>query len=219
MINYKNHTCAIALAILAALWMPSKAPAEVLPSDVSVVEKTTTVKEKKDTGGAVIDNAEPLEGRKISMSEALLFDAVVPGGGHFYTGNNTAGYVFIGLKLFGAYLIYYTYRDWKYRESLYRSARSANEHFDPDHELEFKDPGGGYSTVEDYRRQYDRAAQRITFSVIANVAVYAVSLIMTYQAVKKINTVALPTFEIHYSRATFDSYDEMMIEAYMTKRF
>ena len=214
------HTGIHVLAIFAAMWMSVHSPAEVLPEPgAESVKKSEKEPVKKDTGGALIDTREPATGRSVSMTEALLLDTVVPGGGHFYTGNYNTGYVFIALKLFGGYLIYYTYRDWKYRGSLYRAAREANDNFDPDHELEFKDPGGGYSSVEEYRRDYDRAAQRISFSVIANVAVYAVSLMMTYQAVKKINTEALPTFEIHYSRATFDSYDEMMIEASMTKRF
>ena len=161
----------------------------------------------------------PAVREEISMPALLMLDLAVPGGGHFYLGNEYAGYSFLALKVLGAYSIYYCYRDWQYRRSLYRAARRANAQIDPDHALEFEDPNGGYNTVEEFRRDYDRAAQRITFSVLANVAVYAVSLMMTYQAVKKINTESLPTFELQYSCATIGSYEETAMILAVTSRF
>ena len=155
----------------------------------------------------------------VSMPAVLLLDLAVPGGGHFYLGNEYAGYSFLALKVLGAYSIFYCYRDWQYRRSLYRAARRANGQIDPDHALEFEDPNGGYNTVEEFRRDYDRAAQRITFSVLANVAVYAVSLMMTCQAVKKINTESLPTFELQYSCATMGQYEEIAMTLAVSSRF
>lgn len=134
------------------------------------------------------------------MATALALDLVLPGGGHFYAGNMYAGYFFAGAKLFAAYLIYFSYRDWVYRKSLYRAAKKANAEIDPNHELEFEHPEGGYNTVEEFRRDYDRAAQRITFSALGTAALYSVSLLVTYHSVKKINERHIPTFEIGYSR-------------------
>lgn len=141
----------------------------------------------------------PEQDTGISMTTALTLDLVVPGGGHFYVGNMYTGYFFAGAKLFAAYLIYFSYRDWIYRKSLYRAAKKANAEIDPNHELEFENPGGGYSTVDEFRRDYDRAAQRITFSVLGTAALYTASLLLTYHSVKKINERRIPTFEIGYS--------------------
>lgn len=172
-----------------------------------------------DSGGGQTWDLQPSRRENVSMPAVLLLDLAVPGGGHFYLGNEYAGYSFLALKALGAYTVYYCYRDWQYRRSLYRAARRANEQMDPEHALEFEDPHGGYNTVEEFRRDYDRAAQRITFSVIANVAVYAVSLMITYQAVKKINTESLPTFELQYSCANLSPYDGMALTCAVTSRF
>jgi len=170
-------------------------------------------------GRAEMRDLRPSVRERVSMPAVLLLDLAVPGGGHFYMGNEYTGYTFLALKILGAYSVYYCYHDWKYRRSLYRAARRANAEIDPDHALEFEDPHGGYNTVEEYRRDYDRAAQRITFSVIANVAVYAASLVMTYQAVKKNNDDALPTFELQYSRATLTDGGGMELSMTVTRRF
>ncbi|MCX7678153.1 MAG: hypothetical protein N2316_02945 [Spirochaetes bacterium] len=138
----------------------------------------------------------PTKLESLSLSTALVLDVVIPGGGHFYMGNVYTGYAFASLKLLFLYFIYYSYRDWEYRRSLYRSAQRANELIDPHHELEFELPEGGYNTVEDFRRDYDRAAQRITFSVVGTVAVYVISGIITYYSVEKYNAQCVPTFEI-----------------------
>lgn len=177
--------------------------------------------ERKNSDGnrGEVRDLVPAVREEISLPAVLMLDLAVPGGGHFYLGNDYAGYSFLALKVLGAYSVYYCYRDWQYRRSLYRAARRANAQIDPDHALEFEDPNGGYNTVEEFRRDYDRAAQRITFSVLANVAVYAVSLMMTYQAVKKINTESLPTFELQYSCATIGSHEEMAMALAVTSRF
>ena len=153
-------------------------------------------KEKKMGG---IENIVPEKGERLSLFNAMALDVAVPGGGHFYTGNHYWGLTFVALKLLGAYSIYYFYHDWRYRRSLYYSAKRANENIDPYHELEFDDPEGGYKTVEEYRREYDKAAQQITFAVIANVAIYAASLVLVYFNIKEINERSIPSFEIQYS--------------------
>jgi hypothetical protein len=134
----------------------------------------------------------PVRAPEKSLSTALFLDIAVPGGGHFYTGDTYTGVAFAALKAAGAYMIYYCYADWKYRRSLYRASRRANENIDPGHSLEFEDPEGGYMTVDDYRRGYDRAAQRFTFSILANAALYVVSAAFVWYRVAEINENAVP---------------------------
>lgn len=166
-----------------------------------------------------IYNLTPGGGEKVSLTEALVLDLLVPGGGHFYTGNTGLGVTFASLKVIGLWSLYYCYSDWKYRRSLYYSARDANESIDPDHRLEFEDPEGGYKTVDEYERDYDRAAQRITFSILANVLVYAASMIFTYYNVMQINENAVPTFEIRYSCANNEHEGEALLTAGYTYRY
>jgi hypothetical protein len=146
-----------------------------------------------------IDNLIPEGKERISLGTAITLDIVIPGGGHFYTGNYYQGLTFIALKLLGAYSIYYFYQDWRYSRSLYYASRRANESIDPYHELEFQDPDGGYKTVEEYRREYDKAVQRITFAIIATATIYITSVIFVYFDVKEINERAVPTFDLQYS--------------------
>ena len=169
--------------------------------------------------GECINNLTPQGGEKVSLRKALLLDLLVPGGGHFYTGNTGFGITFASLKVIGLWSLYYCYSDWKYRRSLYYSARDANESMDPDHRLYFEDPDGGYKTVDEYERDYDRAAQRITFAVLANVLVYASSMIFTYYHVVRINENAVPTFEIQYSCANNVSGTEVLLTARYLYRY
>jgi hypothetical protein len=159
-----------------------------------VLEPFRVTEKKKE-----IDNLIPEEKEKVSLASAITLDIVIPGGGHFYIGNYYQGLTFIALKLLGAYSIYYFYQDWEYSRSLYYASRRANESIDPDHELEFKDPEGGYKTVEEYRREYDKAVQRITFAIIATAAIYITSVIFVYFDVREINERAVPTFDLQYS--------------------
>lgn len=161
----------------------------------------------------------PEQGEGVSMAAALTLDLIVPGGGHFYVGNIYSGYFFAGAKLLAAYCIYFSYRDWIYRRSLYRAAKRANAEIDPNHELEFESPEGGYNTVEEFRRDYDRAAQRITFSVLGTAALYTVSMILTYHSVKKINERRIPAFEIGYYRGIIGDGGEDVITFSFNGRF
>ncbi len=161
----------------------------------------------------------PMRAPEKSLATALLLDLAVPGGGHFYTGDTYTGVTFAALKVVGAYMIYYCYADWKYRRSLYRASRRANENIDPGHRLEFEDPEGGYMTVDDYRRGYDRAAQRFTFSILANAALYVVSAAFVWYRVTEINENAVPTFELQHSRDTFDLGGEYTLAMRFSYRF
>ncbi|HPA74004.1 MAG TPA: hypothetical protein PKY31_17155, partial [Spirochaetota bacterium] len=86
-------------------------------------------------GRAEMRDLRPSVRERVSMPAVLLLDLAVPGGGHFYMGNEYTGYTFLALKILGAYSVYYCYHDWKYRRSLYRAARRANAEIDPDHAL------------------------------------------------------------------------------------
>ncbi len=135
---------------------------------------------------------------------AIIALDILPGAGHFYTGHYYYGIVFATLKIAGAYSIYYYWRYWDYRRSLYRSARDANRKLDPDHDLLFDDPDGGYKTVEEMKHEYDRAAHYFTLAVIGNVVVYAASALFTWMHVREINEKSIPVFDIQYSSATFN---------------
>jgi len=161
----------------------------------------------------------PIRAPEKSLATALLLDLAVPGGGHFYTGDTYTGVTFAALKAVGAYMIYYCYADWKYRRSLYRASRRANENIDPGHRLEFEDPAGGYMTVDDYKRGSDRAAQRFTFSILANAALYVVSAAFVWFRVAEINENEIPTFEMQYSRDTFGLQGEHTLAMRFSYRF
>jgi hypothetical protein len=151
-----------------------------------------------DGGLPEVGNAIPEMENEVSMAGALTADFLIPGGGSLYYKNYYYGAAFAVSKFVALYAVYYFYQEWEYRGSLYHSAKNANESIDPDHELEFKVPGEGYKTESEMKRDYDRAAQNITFSVLATAAVYALSLVVTYTEVKKINERAIPAFEISW---------------------
>lgn len=129
----------------------------------------------------------------VSVWEALAWD-ILPGGGHIYTSHYEYAFVFAGLKISGAYAIYYCYNYRLYRGSLYRSAKNANQAIDPEHDLLFKDPEGGYKTVKEFGYAYDRAAHYFTLSIIANAAIYVTSWLFTWYHVQKINENRQPTY-------------------------
>jgi hypothetical protein len=194
----------------AALQAAASAPAEAVPAPKEEarhlaetdkndkrVDKSEKIPVMEDEDG--VRDIIPQQQEKISVVEAMAVDLAIPGGGALYYKNYYFGISFAALKIAGAYLIYYSYRDWEFRRSLYYSARAANRSLDPAHELLFKVPGGGYKTVKELEHDYDRAAQRITFAAVATAAVYAASLLVTYSKVEKINESAVPSFEISCS--------------------
>lgn len=164
--------------------------------------------------GMLVDDAEDVnvqvkqheteEGDMLCTPAIIALD-ILPGAGHFYTGHYYHGVFFATLKVVGAYTLYYYWHYWDYRRSIYRSARDANQDIDPHHDLQFKDPDGGYRTVEEMKHEYDRAAHYFTLAIIGNVAVYAASAVFTWLHVRDINENRLPVFDIQYSSATFNS--------------
>ncbi|PKL39710.1 MAG: hypothetical protein CVV44_05675 [Spirochaetae bacterium HGW-Spirochaetae-1] len=167
--------------------------------DVPVEKKDEPFQKGKAGSNHTVDVQEPVKKSQISMPLLLGLDLLVPGGGHFYRGSYIMGGTFLTLKVAGAWSIYYFYKDWQYIRSLYFSAKKANAEIDPDHELLFKDPRGGYKTVKEFKRDYDSAAQNMTFTVVANVVVYGVSLAINYMYGTEYNEDRTPLFSFYYS--------------------
>lgn len=173
-----------------------------------------TVKKIKE-----IDNIVPRKKKGISLLNALAFDVFIPGGGHLlYTDNYYWGIFFATMKIAGAYSIYYFYREWRYYHSLYQASKRANQEIDPAHELEFKDPQGGFKTEEEYRWEYDRSVQKLTLAVIVNIAIYVASCAVLYNSVKKYNQRTIPTFDVQYSSLFQDGIYEDQVQASCTLR-
>lgn len=166
-----------------------------------------------------IENLTPRAGEEVSLFMALTLDVTVPGGGHFYTGDYYWGITFCALKLLSVYSVYYFYNEWQFRRSLYNASKRADEEMDPSHELEFEDPDGGYKTVEEFRREYDAAAQRITFAIVATLAVYTTSAILVYFNVKRINEKKVPTFPLQVNRTFVPDIGEEIFSLCYTRRF
>ncbi|MDH7554239.1 MAG: hypothetical protein QHH74_11345 [Spirochaetota bacterium] len=153
----------------------------------------------------------------VSLWKALAWD-VLPGGGHMYTGHYEYAAVFAGLKISGVYAMYYYYNYWQYRGSLYRSAKKANEAIDPEHDLLFKDPEGGYKTVKEFGYAYDRAAHYFTLSILANAAIYITSWLCTWYHVQEINESRQPTY-VGFNQFSFTTDENGTMWASCTMRW
>jgi len=173
----------------------------------------------RKSGKHEIEDLNPSAGEEVSLFMALTLDVTVPGGGHFYTGDYYWGITFCALKLLGVYSVYYFYQEWQFRRSLYNSSKRANEEMDPSHDLEFEDPEGGHKTVEEFRREYDAAAQRITFAILATLAVYTTSAILVYFKVKRINEKVIPTFPLQVNSTIIPDTREDILSMGYTRRF
>lgn len=173
--------------------------ADLKDGDMPLVKKDETVLKGKAGNNHSVTVQEPVKKSQISMPLLLGLDLLVPGGGHFYRGSYIMGGTFLTLKVAGAWSIYYFYKDWQYVRSLYISAKKANAEIDPDHELLFEDPRGGFKTVREFKREYDSAAQNITFTVVATAVVYGVSLAINYIYGTEYNEDRTPLFSFYYS--------------------
>ena len=120
-----------------------------------------------------------------SYLKVLSIDLLVPGGGHFYLGNYYSGAVFAGLKVISVFSFYYFYNDLEKKRDDYHSLQ--------------KDPSAGYSQIEKYRLEYERAHQHVAFAVIGTAAAYISSLIFNYSDIKIINERAIPAFDFGFS--------------------
>ncbi len=150
---------------------------------------------KPDREESEIDNFTVKNGGEISVLKTVAVDLLVPGGGHFYRGDYAWGFSFMLMKIGGFYSVYYLYGQWKDRESHYNSAKSSS--------LLSGD-------AEHYKREYDRAAQYVTFAVVGNIIIYTASIIMNLNSVKKNNENAYPTFDLGYSPLNGISAESMI---------
>ncbi|MDY6935499.1 MAG: hypothetical protein SVZ03_14895 [Spirochaetota bacterium] len=164
-----------------------------------------SAKQKLESGNSLteIDDIIPITRDRISHTKAFALDLLLPGGGHFYIRNYYMGAIFGIIKVLGGYYIYYGYRDWKDKRSEYNNSRRVYEYSEF---LKMNDYTYAASfEAEKNKRDYDRAAQRITFIVLANTSVYISSLLLTYYNIRKINEKSIPTFELHYGLGKFDA--------------
>jgi hypothetical protein len=114
---------------------------------------------------------------KVSTTRAMIFD-LVPGGGHFYLGNYGSG-AFFGIMKTGSYAsILYFYSQWQDSKTKYRRASD--------------------DQANKYKLRSDRAAQRMTFSVIGSVVIQAASWIKVWSDCSDINSESFPVFDIGF---------------------
>ena len=184
-------------------------------ADAVSVEPAARSDKKRE---AVVTDMTPQKRPGVSMPFALALDTVVPGGGHFYIGEYVWGAGFAAAKIGGACTFYYFYKEWVYKRSLYQAASKANDALDPTHYLSFKAPDGSYKAVWEYKRDYDRAAEKMAFAAIGNAAVYVFSWAMTYYHVDKINERTIPAFEVGLALGR-DGMPEAAVYTGLTLRF
>jgi hypothetical protein len=117
----------------------------------------------------------PRAKEKVSVTTAMVLD-IVPGGGHFYLGNYGYGVTFGLLKVGAAASTWYFYSDWQKSKTRYRRASD--------------DQSGKY------KLRSDRAAQRMTFSVIGSVVIQASSWFKVYSDCQDLNADSYPVFDL-----------------------
>ncbi|MDY6969309.1 MAG: hypothetical protein SVR08_11755 [Spirochaetota bacterium] len=135
----------------------------------------------------------------VSMVNAIVIDLILPGGGHFYTGKYYYGTGFALLKVIGGCLLYHYYDQWKEKRSDYYSSKTGDKINGNNPRILQNNGSNGSELIQKEKLDYDRSAQNLTFTVIANAALYLSSLFLTYSSVKKINESSIPTFEFSYS--------------------
>lgn len=166
---------------------------------------------KTNTGSTI--NIPPEKKESISTMGIVAIDLLIPGGGFFYRGEHIHGTVFAVLKISSLYSLYYFYHDYKYRDSLYRSAKRANAAADPGHVLYFKDPDGGYKSVYEFKMDRERSAENIVLTAAANVFIYAVSVVLNLEGIEPESGGAIPSFNYALS------IDEGVSEQVFTLKF
>lgn len=132
-----------------------------------------------------IEEKIPVIKTRYSCTSLFALDLFVPGGGHFYQGKYYSGTAFAALKLIGALSLYYCYNGLQDKRDDYYDIKN-----DPDTEA---------GALRHARRDYERACQHLTFSVIGNIAVYLSSFIISYNTLKNTNEGSIPTFDLGYT--------------------
>jgi hypothetical protein len=146
----------------------------------------------------VIYEKTPKRSEGISTAAALSLD-LFPGGGHLYLGDYGRAGFFGTMKIGGGGALYFFYKDWRKRQRYYRGAERIRTQLGVSTSTKIHGPDGRFRSVNAYKKEYDRAAQKMTFSVIGNTAVYAVSWIMVYGRCCDINEGTVPTFDVAFS--------------------
>mgnify|MGYP001553685678 CR=1 FL=1 len=172
---------------------------------------------KKNVSENYIYNLKSHPHPRTSYFKTLTLDLLIPGGGHYYRGDNYLGTTFLFLKLTGLTSIAYFYTDYKYTQSKYRAAKNANESLDEYHDLKFKDSKGRYKSVRDYKREYDRSSRNLSFAVSGTIIIYMTSLLLNYYYIHEQNSKSIPTFEFDYSYTPSLNNDHSMVITYTHK--
>lgn len=148
----------------------------------------------EEAGDQLYDRT-PQKSRGVSTGTALLCD-IAPGGGHFYIGDYWRGSFFAAGKLGGYGALYFCFDRFRDKRDLYRRADRIRADQGVDDSVKIHGPDGKYRSVKSYRRDYDRATQWLTFSVIGNVAIQTASMIIVYGRCQEINRNAIPSFDV-----------------------
>jgi hypothetical protein len=119
----------------------------------------------------------PRTKEKVSTSRAMILD-IAPGVGHFYLGNYGNGVMFGLLKISTMAASWYYYSQWQDSKTKYHRA-SADQ-------------------MSKYKLRSDRAAQRMTFSVIGAGVIYAASWIKVYSDCQDRNADSFPVFDVGF---------------------
>ena len=126
-----------------------------------------------------------------------FFDFLLPGYGTFM--QNQTGYAafYFGANIASLAGIYMAYRNWRFYESAYQAAfvRQAQE---PD-KLQFQDPAGGgdFYTLQDIRNRADRGQLFFAISIVANLALRAVSAYHTWSLADETLKKSGPRYEFY----------------------
>lgn len=139
----------------------------------------------EERSGAEIDDRALQVKSGHSCLKVLSIDLLIPGGGHFYLGNYYSGALFAGLKITGAFALYYFYNDLEKKRDEYHSIQD--------------DSSAGKNQIEGQRREYESAHENVMFAAIGTAAVYLSSLIFNYADLKIFNERSIPAFEYKYS--------------------
>jgi len=137
----------------------------------------------------------PQKSRGVSTGAAMLCD-IAPGGGHFYIGDYWRGSFFAAGKLGGYGALYFCYDRFRDKRDLYRRADRIRAAQGVNDSVKIHGPDGKHRSVNSYRRDYDRATQWLTFSVIGNAAIQTASMIIVYGRCQEINRNAVPSFDV-----------------------
>jgi len=143
----------------------------------ALVLSSSVIAEDTPSPDSPVGDMIPRTKEKVSVSTAMILD-VLPGGGHFYLGNYGYGATFGLLKVGAAASTWYFYSQWQDSKSKYRRAPA--------------DQAGSY------KLQSDRAAQRMTFSIIGSVVVQAASWLKVYSDCQDRNADSYPVFDLGF---------------------